>query len=192
MQRKPIAIGFDGVLNSCTSGWKDHAVISDQPHSGAIYWLSKLLTDERFDVCIHSVRCVKPEGIAAMMGWLVKHGLPRELLDKLSFADKRPPSHVLIDSRVMQFKGVWPSNAEIYTFVPWSAKTTPKRLPKKTDVDYSTTTSPEEAAQIWEGEHRCLSCLHGAICAIAVAIQSTESLTAVTKCTSYVESSVQL
>jgi len=189
-RRRIISLDFDGVLNSYKTGWEGHATISDAPVPGAIAWLTGLLLDKRFDVHMHSSRCTRPEGIAAMMRWFVKYGLPNDLLDKLTFAEKKPPASVTIDDRAIQFRGVFPSYDELARFAPWNRQTDSQTAEKKNDVDYSMAKSPEEATAIWELEHRCLSCLHGQVCAVSVGIQSTDALIAVTKCTNYIESGI--
>jgi hypothetical protein len=186
--RKIISLDFDGVLHKFNSPWESHEKIVDSPNTGAIEWLHGLLQDTRFSVCIHSSRCNKPEGIAAMMKWLVRYGLPRSLLDKIEFAERKPPSHVLIDDRAIQFRGSWPSYDEIANFKPWHAKLTPERRPSTNNINYDETESEGEAALIWQREHRCLTCLHAPVCAVAVAIKQLNVFTAVSRCVGHIES----
>jgi hypothetical protein len=186
--RRLIAVDFDGVLSRNLSPWIDHSTISDEPNTGAISWLTGLLLDTRFDVCVHSCRGSKPEGVAAIMAWLVRFGLDRQLLDRITFSQKKPNARVFIDDRAIQFRGVWPTYDELANFTPWHPKTAHERRAVLTDVNYCEAASEGEIAEIWEREHRCLSCLHGAVCAVAQAIKQIEMAPAVTRCLGYTES----
>lgn len=117
-RKKLLAIDFDGVVNSYTSGWQGATLIPDLPTTGAIDFLRAAA--KRFNVVIFSSRSAHDGGIAAMKGWLNYHGLPWEWIDDyLTFPTDKPPAHVSIDDRAIQFSGRWPSLDEIDSFQPW-------------------------------------------------------------------------
>ncbi|HUD75132.1 MAG TPA: hypothetical protein VMQ76_08675 [Terracidiphilus sp.] len=128
-----MAIDFDGVLHSYTSGWKGATTLPDPPVPGAIEWLDSLVEDgdsvctmaprfREFDVCIFSSRARYWGARAAMKRWLVKWGFPKHKLGKIRFPLLKPPSHLLIDDRAMQFQGSFPSVAEMLEFKPWNRR----------------------------------------------------------------------
>jgi hypothetical protein len=119
MTRKTISVDFDGVLHSYTSRWQGPTLIPDLPVPRAIEFLRK--TTKQYDVAIFSSRSHQPGGIAAMTDWLNFHGLPREwIAANLTFPSVKPPAHVTLDDRAIQFTGRFPSLAEIDAFQPWN------------------------------------------------------------------------
>lgn len=187
-ERQLIALNFDGVLTVGRTDWQSYTLVPDPPNEGAITWLQGLLLDTRFDVVIHSCRGNKPEGVAAMMAWLHKHGLERVLIDQISFSSNKPKAKVYLDGHAMQFRGTWPTYDELARFKPWRPKSTPESRPKPTDVNYSEAETEAEMGEIWRSEHRCLTCLHGPVCAIAAAAKQADLMTAVSRCMGYFES----
>jgi len=187
-ERRLIALDFDGVLTANHTDWQGYTEIPDSPNDGAIIWLKGLLLDARFDVVIHSCRGNKPEGVAAIMAWLHRHGLERSLIDRISFSSNKPHAKVFLDDHAIQFRGVWPSYDELARFTPWRPKTPPETRRPPVDVNYCEAETEAEAAEIWEKEHRCLTCLHAPVCAVATAIKQIAMLTAVTRCVGYLES----
>ena len=123
MRKKLIAIDFDGVLYSFSSGWVGTDQLPDLPVKGAIKWLLKLVGIMRYDIVIYSCRNESRRGRKAMKKWLVKHGFPKEFLRLLSFP-KTKPAGLLIDDRCIQFRPEWgfPTLSEIDNFVPWHGK----------------------------------------------------------------------
>lgn len=187
-ERRIIAIDFDGVLCKNLTSWAGHAVISDGPNDGAIYWFRGLLIDSRFEVFIHSLRCNKPEGVAAIMAWLVQNGIEKQLVDLVTFARQKPPAAVFLDDRAIQFRGDFPTYNELAKFVPWSPKSSAQGRRNLGDVNYSDTASEGEAEAIWRDEHRCLTCLHAPLCVVALATKQTGMLSAITRCVGHTES----
>ena len=116
-QRWSVAVDFDGVLHSYTSGWQGADVIPDPPVPGAIEWLAGLV--EHFDVVILTTRVGYAGGRAAMTAWLLGHGLPPEKHDRLYWHAK-PKALVYVDDRAYRFTGNnWPTQHEIHKLRPW-------------------------------------------------------------------------
>lgn len=117
MDKKIIAIDFDGVLHSFKSGWTSTCDIADPPVDGAIAWLTKLVY--LYDVVIFSARNEDVGAVGAMKRWLFKYGMLWMDVDKIEFPTKKPAWHILIDDRCFCFKVQFPSMKEINDFVPW-------------------------------------------------------------------------
>lgn len=123
-----LAIDFDGVIHSYTSGWKGARAIPDPPVPGAIAWLRSLVFDQRdpfaprhahFDVCIFSSRSRHFGGRNAIKRWLLKNGMRPGELEAIRFPLLKPPAHLLIDDRAMCFQGQFPSLLDLKYFRPW-------------------------------------------------------------------------
>lgn len=132
-----IAVDFDGVLHQYINGWVDPWTINDPPMPGAFDWLTQMV--ERFNVYIYSARFTIHTGpgsfgggnknwlevlkaIAEVKAWMLKHGLPQEIIDRLYFWHHhgKPTALVYIDDRGYRFKGHFPSVKEIHQDLrPW-------------------------------------------------------------------------
>lgn len=119
MDKKTIAVDFDGVLYSFESGWTGDD-LPDPPVEGAIAWLIQLIYN--YDISIYSARNESPDTVAAMKRWLVKYGLLWVDVRKIDFPTKKPACNLLIDDRCFCFKGQFPTVDEIDNFVPWHGK----------------------------------------------------------------------
>lgn len=130
-KRKPIlALDFDGVIHSYTSGWKGADVIPDPPVEGVFDFLYEAI--KVFDVQIYSSRSGQEGGINAMQIWLrqyenryrVDNGLDfkNPLCDAISFPTEKPPAMITIDDRALTFTGNWKDfNPEkLLNFKPWN------------------------------------------------------------------------
>lgn len=115
-----LAVDFDGVLHSYTHGWQGLAVIDDPPVPGAIEWLTQAA--ERFDVVIFSARNAHPPSVNAMRVWFVHHGLPVDVLARLTFPTEKPTAHVYLDDRAWRFEGTFPDLASLGAFTPWNRR----------------------------------------------------------------------
>ncbi len=120
MSKKIICVDFDGVLHSYSSGWKGVGMVVDEPVPGAIDWLTRLVQDGRFKVCIYSARRKDAAGISAMRFWLLKNGIQYTELDKIDFAAEKQPAHLTIDDRAVCFTGEFPKLDEVADFKPWN------------------------------------------------------------------------
>ena len=117
---KLVALDFDGVLHSYTSGWHGASVISDTIVPGAINFIKELINDERFAVCIYSSRSHQLGGISTMKEWLLNRGLNQEQLNQIEFPKIKPQAKFIIDDRAFHFQGKFPSLDYIDSFVPWN------------------------------------------------------------------------
>lgn len=115
---KIICIDFDGVLHSYSSGWKGADIIPDPPIPGAIDWLRAMIETGE-DIRIFSARCNTAYGILAMKRWFREWGVPGWSIRQLTFEPGKPPAHVIIDDRAMQFTGGWPAPADVLGFKPY-------------------------------------------------------------------------
>ena len=97
---KTIAIDFDGVIHSYTSGWTG-PVPTDPPVDGALKFINKLL-ELGYKVSIYSTRFETFSGSNATVEWLTKNGFPIEQLE-LTFA--KPKAIIYIDDRAFRFDG---------------------------------------------------------------------------------------
>lgn len=114
-----LCIDFDGVIHSYKSGWKGADQIPDEPVDGAIVWLKKLVADGSFIVNIYSSRSKQKGGIEAMRQWLMKHGMPKDILNQIEFPTQKPPAYLTIDDRAICFNGTFPTIKEMFAFKPW-------------------------------------------------------------------------
>jgi hypothetical protein len=120
MDRKTIAIDFDGVIHSYTSGWKGADTIPDPPTPGAIEWLAE--AHSRFEVAIYSTRAETAEGRRAIAAWLRKNGLHEIILAQIKITSAKPMALIYLDDRGWQFTGTFPSLDEIEAFKPWNKR----------------------------------------------------------------------
>jgi hypothetical protein len=147
---KPIlALDFDGVIHSYTSGWQGPRCIPDEPVWGALEFIVRAL--EPFDVQIYSSRSNYWGGRRAMRRWLIKHycrlapnwrdtpewfrcriaGIGpdpwhyevgfavRQVVDAIGFPRNKPPALVTLDDRALTFDGTWPDLDALKSFKPW-------------------------------------------------------------------------
>ncbi|GGD87350.1 hypothetical protein GCM10011390_02580 [Aureimonas endophytica] len=127
--RKLVALDFDGVLHGYESGWKGASTIPDRPVPGAMEFLKALHDDGRFRTVVVSSRLKDFDGLEAVRRWLegeldaafgAREGT--EIFLSLDFSKVRPPAHVTIDDRGIQFTGVWPDLDAIAAFNPWNKR----------------------------------------------------------------------
>lgn len=121
--RPILCLDFDGVCHSYTSGWKGAAVIPDPPVDGMWEFLEAAM--EVFEVHIFSSRSHQDGGKRAMFEWFLKWAATdkqRGITAMLIFPVEKPPAFVTLDDRVLTFRGVWPSIAELRAFKPWNAQ----------------------------------------------------------------------
>lgn len=117
--RKLICLDFDGVLHNYQSGWRGADVICDGPVPGAQAFVQRLLL-AGFDVAIFSSRSNQEGGVGAMMAWCRKYGFP----EGVTFPTEKPPAHVHIDDRAIQFTGDFDaiSTSALEGFKPWNKR----------------------------------------------------------------------
>ena len=118
---KIIAIDFDGVLHSYSSGWTGPEEALDPPVPGAEEFLCDLIADSRFDPCIYSSRSRQEGGIKCMREWIERH-MPRVKLNKLRFPTMKPAAFMTLDDRAICFEGTFPSLETVDAFKPWNKR----------------------------------------------------------------------
>lgn len=96
---RTIAIDFDGVLHSYTSGWQGAETISDPPVPGMAELCAKLM-DMGYEVVVMSSRARDPKGAFAIYEWLGRHLFPR-----MRVTAEKVPAEVYIDDRGYRFDG---------------------------------------------------------------------------------------
>lgn len=121
MAKPMLALDFDGVLHSYTSGWKGAHVIPDEPVPGAMDFIVK--ASQHYIIAISSARSSDKLGMMEMKNWLLKHlGTDPErvaIYNKIKWPIHKPPAFLTIDDRVICFRGEWPSIHEIESFKSW-------------------------------------------------------------------------
>lgn len=97
MDKKTIALDFDGVLHSYTSGWTG-PVPEDPPVDGAqkfVEWLQ-----DKYEVVLFSSRADTKAGIDGIKSWLKDHNFPA-----LEVYHEKPAAEVYVDDRGFRFTG---------------------------------------------------------------------------------------
>jgi len=121
-QNRTILVDFDGVMHMYTSPWQGEAVISDGPVPGAFEWITKMVENGGFTVCIYSSRSKTPAGIGAMIHWFAQHGLRSDILERIKFPTEKLGAFLTIDDRAFCFQGKFPDPEEIIAFKPWNKR----------------------------------------------------------------------
>ena len=112
--RMTVAVDFDGVIHSYTSGWKGPAEIPDPPVEGVAEAVKTLRTV--FEVVVYSTRCATKEGMGAVRKYLRENGIEVD-----GVADGKPIAFIYIDDRGYRFRGEW-VDAVFETFERWTAE----------------------------------------------------------------------
>jgi hypothetical protein len=99
LSKKTIALDFDGVLHSYTSGWKGATEIPDPPVSGMAEAVRKIQA-AGFEVVVMSSRAMHPEGPDAMGRWFQANGFPL-----LPITAEKVPALLYVDDRAFRFNG---------------------------------------------------------------------------------------
>lgn len=112
-----IAVDFDGVLHSYTSGWAGAAVCPDPPVEGAIEWLNGIV--EEFYVVILTTRGDQPGGNDAVTAWLRSNGYTGP---DLLVTSHKVPALLYLDDRGWRFEGpgTFPSAEQVHAARPWN------------------------------------------------------------------------
>lgn len=116
--KKTVAIDFDGVINSYTSGWKG-AGETDDPVRGAGEAINKMI-DLGYNIVIYSTRASDPLGKKTIVKYLSDIGVEPEGIE---VTDKKPIADAYLDDRAVTFDGDWDGALEkLKTFKPWMQK----------------------------------------------------------------------
>ena len=114
MKNKPtVAIDFDGVIHSYTSGWQG----ADKCQDGLVAGIDCAIADLRKDhkVIVVSSRAATPEGRVAIRDYLKKYNIEVDGIQA-----EKPPAIVYIDDRAICFNGFTGTLAkQVREFKPW-------------------------------------------------------------------------
>lgn len=113
-ERKTVAVDFDGVIHSYTSGWQGADVIPDPPVPGAIEFLNELAL--HYTVVIFTTRAGHEGASSAIMAYLIEHGFEGEYVE---ITDVKGPAIFYLDDRAWRFRGRFPSMNQIRRAYPW-------------------------------------------------------------------------
>ena len=113
-----VAIDFDGVIHSYTSGFHGFENVKDPPVEGAISTLKHYV--ENLKVAILSTRASCPEGIDAIKFWLLKNGMTEEEVERIVITNSKIHANLYVDDRAWHFDGRYPSINYIKKFKPWN------------------------------------------------------------------------
>lgn len=98
--QKTIAFGFDGVIHSATSAWKDFDIIPDPPVDGALQAL-RSFHEAGYRIVVFTTRALTVQGFRAVIRWLAEHGFA-EYVDQVS--KSKPCADVYVDSKSLHFE----------------------------------------------------------------------------------------
>jgi|WetSurMetagenome_2_1015567.scaffolds.fasta_scaffold10886_4 mannose-6-phosphate isomerase-like protein (cupin superfamily) len=117
IKTKTIAIDFDGVINSYTSGWKG-VKQTDRPVKGAADAIKELY-EQGNKIIIFSTRANNAVGRSIIRKYISNMGLP----DTVKITAIKPPADVYIDDRALNFNGNWKETViEAENFKPYMQK----------------------------------------------------------------------
>lgn len=125
--KKTIAIDFDGVIHSYTSGYTAPGIIKDGPVLGAFKWLEEIVHSDDMIAVFFSSRCKYDEFKPACEAWLIKCGVPEDIRSRILYSATKPPAWLTVDDRAWNFTGDnFPTLEEIRNFKSWVNTTTLK------------------------------------------------------------------
>lgn len=113
-EKKTVAVDFDGVIHSYTSGWMGADQIPDPPVPGAIEFLNELAL--HYTVVIFTTRAGHEGASAAIMAWLIEHGFEAEFVE---ITNVKGPAIFYLDDRAWRFRGNFPTMSQIRRAYPW-------------------------------------------------------------------------
>lgn len=112
-----IALDFDGVLHSYTSGWTGPVPI-DPPLLNAQAFCKELIR-RGFEVVVFTTRAETLVGLNGTVTWLGKHKFP-----SMRVMNKKPAAKLYVDDRGFRFEGVFHTVLEFLdanpTLEPWN------------------------------------------------------------------------
>jgi hypothetical protein len=91
-----VAVDFDGVLHSYTSGWTGD-IPTDPPEAGSLEFINKLI-DEGYEVVIYTTRAETVEGLHATYRWLQINGFPN-----VELTSGKPKAIAYVDDRAVPY-----------------------------------------------------------------------------------------
>lgn len=99
MEKKTVAVDFDGVIHKYSNGWQDGAIY-DEPVEGAIDALNEL-TNSDILLVIYSTRADSAQAKLEMRKWLDKQGF--NAAATIEITNKKPKAIIYIDDRAIRF-----------------------------------------------------------------------------------------
>jgi len=124
-----VCVDFDGVIHSYERGWQGGEIYGTVVPGFFDWW--RRAEEAGLEVKIYSSRSKEPVQIAKMRTWLEeeakKAGIHMYLKAESGlFVHEKPPAHLTIDDRAIQFKGDWNERElqpeAIKNFKPWTQK----------------------------------------------------------------------
>jgi len=125
-----LCLDFDGVMNSYTSGWikEDPTYLPDDAVPGCFAFINQ--ARQHFDIVIHSSRLRYEGAERSMRNWMVREAQKQgfnlqdaeDIEGNVTFSVAKPPAHVTLDDRAIQFNGVFPDLDAIIDFRPWNKR----------------------------------------------------------------------
>lgn len=115
LEGRTVALDFDVPIHSYVSGWTGPTP-TDPPTPGALEMVRRLL-DSHVNVVIYSTRAETPEGTAAMIDWLARHGFP-----PVPVTAGKPLAVAYIDDRAVPFTGSWDASVRAASLLIDGAK----------------------------------------------------------------------
>ena len=107
-----IAIDFDGVIHSFTSGWQGALKANDPIVPGIKEVIAELRQD--YQVIVMSSRCLHPGGTKTIEKYLNKYGI---IVDGIT--GEKIPALVYVDDRAITFRQAEGMVDQIRKFEPW-------------------------------------------------------------------------
>lgn len=122
-----VALDFDGVIHSYTSGWQGITVIPDKPVKG-VAWAIELLRSNGYKVVLYSTRCAIQKGRQAIKNYLRKWNIK---VDEIVV--EKPVCICYVDDRAILFNGNWEQTFnDIITFENYIERSKEKKKENKT------------------------------------------------------------
>lgn len=128
MERKRLAIDFDGVLCDPNAEFTNIWTITGQPLPGAIEWLKAILESGQWDIMILTARLAgephyrQSVVTQALEQWLVLHGLTQHEAEGIIFTGEKHGAHLYIDDHGWRFDGRYPPVEELAATRAWWKK----------------------------------------------------------------------
>ncbi len=113
-----VAVDFDGVIHSYTSGFISYDKLPDLPNVGALEFLKELLK-RNLRVAIMSTRASRDIGANAIYNYLLTHGMTKKEINQIKITNQKIHATLYIDDRGYQFNGTFPTIDYIENFQPW-------------------------------------------------------------------------
>ncbi len=121
--RPTICCDFDGVFHKMDGEFSEDEIIG--PSVDGWYEFLESAVDKAA-IAIFSTRSQTPAGIALMKDYLKTEademGKDPDLVDRVLWADKKPPAKVYLDDRGLTFTGTFPPIEVLLAFKTWDGR----------------------------------------------------------------------